>query len=122
MENPSAGFNLYFLGYSNLVGEVKGAREGGNPIADREGLLELTWNYGTEKDENFRYHSGNDDPKGFGHLGFRVDDLQSACTRLDAKGVKWQKRLSEGNLNILAFAKDPDGYWLEILQNEALQS
>ena len=62
-ENPAAGFNLYFLGYP-----------GDRPIAEddktseREGLLELTWNYGTEKDENFSYHNGNDQPQGFGHI------------------------------------------------------
>ncbi|KAM0665998.1 hypothetical protein ACQRIU_005342 [Beauveria bassiana] len=34
----------------------------------REGLLELTWNYGTEKDESFKYHNGNDQPQGFDHI------------------------------------------------------
>jgi hypothetical protein len=36
----------------------------------REGVLELTWNHGTEKDESFAgYASGNEDPgKGFGHI------------------------------------------------------
>jgi lactoylglutathione lyase len=28
----------------------------------------LTWNYGTEKDENFHYHDGNSQPQGFGHI------------------------------------------------------
>ncbi len=27
-----------------------------------------TWNYGTEKDEEFKYHNGNDKPQGFGHI------------------------------------------------------
>lgn len=62
MENKEAGFNLYFLGYSGdkLTEDTQ--------IPAREGLLELTWNYGTEKDENFKYHNGNDEPQGFGHL------------------------------------------------------
>lgn len=65
-ENEKAGFNLYFLGYPGARG-VTGERE-----ADREGILELTWNYGTEKDEAFSYHDGNSKDKegkqGFGHI------------------------------------------------------
>lgn len=60
-ENEKAGFNLYFLGYGDKPAEGEGT-------ADREGLLELTWNYGTEKDENFAYHDGNKEPQGFGHI------------------------------------------------------
>jgi len=60
-ENEKAGFNLYFLGYGPATAEGEGT-------ADREGLLELTWNYGTEKDEAFRYHDGNSEPQGFGHI------------------------------------------------------
>jgi lactoylglutathione lyase len=57
-ENEKAGFNLYFLGYGPKTDKT----------ADREGLLELTWNYGTEKDEAFSYHDGNKEPQGFGHI------------------------------------------------------
>lgn len=60
--NPSAGFTLYFLGYPGKQGAPQGS------TADREGLLELTWNHGTEKEEGFKYHSGNDQPQGFGHI------------------------------------------------------
>jgi lactoylglutathione lyase len=56
--NPDAGFTLYFLGYGPA----------GDRTADREGLLELTWNHGTEKDDSFKYHNGNDEPQGFGHI------------------------------------------------------
>jgi len=61
-ENPSANFNLYFLGYGADVSEQ--TENGVNPAADHEGLLELTWNYGTEKDVSFKYHNGNDEPQG----------------------------------------------------------
>ena len=39
------------------------------------GTVELTYNYGTEKDDAFAYHNGNSDPRGFGHIGVAVDDL-----------------------------------------------
>jgi lactoylglutathione lyase len=67
-ENEAAKFNLYFLGYPGDKGVPTASANGVNPTADREGLLELTWNYGTEKDADFKYHNGNDQPQGFGHI------------------------------------------------------
>ena len=67
-ENKDAKFNLYFLGYPGDKGVPQASANGVNPTADREGLLELTWNYGTESDESFKYHNGNDQPQGFGHI------------------------------------------------------
>jgi lactoylglutathione lyase len=63
VEMEAAGFNLYFLGYPG----PEGVPEGGF-TANQEGLLELTWNYGTEKDASFKYHDGNAEPQGFGHI------------------------------------------------------
>lgn len=34
---------------------------------NREACLELTHNWGTEDDDSYRAHSGNEDPKGY-HL------------------------------------------------------
>lgn len=67
-ENKDAEFNLYFLGYPGEKGVPQKSANDVNPIADREGLLELTWNYGTEKKADFKYHNGNDEPQGFGHI------------------------------------------------------
>lgn len=110
-ESPSSGFNLYFLGY------VPGANNDVN-TKTLEGVLELTWNYGTEKDENFKYHNGNSEPQGFGHLAITVDDLDAACQRFEGKGVSWKKRLTDGRMKNVAFVLDPDGYWIEVVQNE----
>ena len=63
-DSKEAGFSLFFLGYPGEKG-VPGEGEG---TADREGLLELTWNHGTEKDADFKYHDGNSEPQGFGHI------------------------------------------------------
>ncbi len=46
-ENTNAGFNLYFLGYPGGEGVPAASANGVNLGAHREGLLELTWNYGT---------------------------------------------------------------------------
>lgn len=115
-ENPDAKFNLYFLAYGPpATGEPAG---GVNPTADREGILELTWNYGTEKEEGKVYHDGNAEPQGFGHICVSVDDLNAACQRLEDRKVSFKKRLSDGRMRNVAFVLDPDGYWIEVIQNE----
>ncbi|KAJ7501079.1 lactoylglutathione lyase-like protein [Mycena galericulata] len=143
-KHPNGKFNLYFLGYGGAASETtdKGT-------ADLEGLLELTWNYGTESQPDFKYHNGNDTSdeqplKGFGHICVTVDNLDAACERLAAfeavvnteKGeanatstaqkvtvkVAWQKTLTQGTMKDIAFIRDPDNYWIEIVQNEAIKS
>lgn len=54
-DNPSAEFTLFFLGYPKASTSNQ---------SELEGLLELTYNYGTEKDANFKYHDGNAEPQG----------------------------------------------------------
>lgn len=87
-------------------------------------VLELTHNHGTEDDVDFKYHNGNDedpllDPpmlRGFGHIGFLVDDLEAASALFDEKSVPFKKRPEEGGMRGLAFVYDPDGYPVEIIQ------
>jgi lactoylglutathione lyase len=81
--------------------------------------LELTWNHGTETDPNFKVHDGNADPQGFGHIGFLVDNLDAACETMEQKGVVFKKKPSGGNMRGLAFAYDPDGYWVEIIDRKS---
>ena len=94
---------------------------GVNPLAGKEGLLELTWNYGTEKEEGKVYHNGNDQPQGFGHICVSVDDLDKACAFMEEKKVNWKKRLTDGRMKNVAFVLDPDDYWIEVIQNEKLK-
>jgi lactoylglutathione lyase len=110
-EAKEAGFNLYFLGY---LGDYKMPSDdetpnGVNPLAGKEGLLELTWNYGTEKEEGQVYVSGNEEPQGFGHICLSVENLDEACKFMEEKGVNWKKRLTEGRMKDVAFVLDPDG-------------
>ena len=109
-------------------------------------VLELTHNHGTETWEEFVHYNGNDEPRrGFGHIGFLVDDGKSRCdlplanakanqaltdttggysfdsvnkfcAELAAAGVEFQKKPDEGDIKGIAFAKDPDGYWVEVIE------
>ena len=65
--------------------------------------LELTHNWGTENDANFHYHNGNSDPKGYGHIGLAVPDVDAACARFDEMGVKFVKRPQDGKMKGIAF-------------------
>lgn len=111
MENPDAKFDLYFLAYDSPKAVSHGAH-----WTDRQGILELTHNHGTEHDENFKVANGNSEPgKGFGHICISVDNIQAACQRIEDAGYKFQKKLSDGRMRHIAFALDPDSYWVEII-------
>jgi lactoylglutathione lyase len=110
LENPDAKFDLYFLAYDS-----PSAVSHGNHWTDREGIVELTHNYGTENDPDYKVANGNSDPgRGFGHLAISVDNIQAACQRIEDAGYKFQKKLTDGKMRHIAFALDPDGYWVEI--------
>jgi len=85
-------------------------------------VLEMTHNHGSEKDPHFGVHTGNTDvpncclQKGFGHIGFLVDDLQACCDEMLAAGVEFFKKPQDGNMSQIAFALDPSGYRIELVQ------
>jgi len=115
---PAAKFSLYFLGSfdQNVVKDIQQTDdERRGWVLAQKSILELTHNYGTESDDNFSYHHGNSEPRGFGHIAFRVPDVQKACERFEKMGVVFQKKPSEGKMSNIAFIKDPDGYWVEIV-------
>lgn len=111
MEQPEAKFDLYFLGYDS-----PSAVSSGRSLWDREGIIELTHNYGTENDPEYKSNNGNVEPhRGFGHVCISVDNIQAACQRIEDAGYTFQKKLSDGRMRHIAFAKDPDSYWVEII-------
>jgi len=117
LPQPEAKFDLYFLGYDSPT-----AVSGSNHWTDREGLIELTHNYGTENDPDYQIQNGNKEPyRGFGHVCISVDNLQAACKRLEDAGYPFQKRLTDGRMKHIAFALDPDGYWVEIIGQKPLE-
>jgi len=109
-------FTLYFLAYDHSGGKMTAdALE--NTRFNREGVLELTHNHGTESDPSFQgYSSGNSDPgKGFGHIAITVPDVAAACARFEKMGVTFKKKLTDGKMKDIAFILDPDGYWIEVV-------
>lgn len=80
------------------------------------GILEFTHNWGTEHQEDFSYHDGNAQPQGFGHICFSVPDLDTAIAWFDANDVTYVKRPEQGKMRDVAFIKDVDGYWIEIVE------
>lgn len=115
---PDARFDLYFL--AKLTEEErKNLTEVDNLtayVSCQRSILELTHNYGTENDAGFSYHDGNSEPRGFGHICFSVPDLDKAVEWFDQNNVEFQKRPEDGNMKDIAFIKDPDGYWIEIIE------
>lgn len=102
-------FSLYMMGY---------------PTADkvnwaaREGILELCHNHGAENDPEYKLNSGNGEKhRGFGHICVSVDNIAAAEQKLLANGVKFQKKLADGRQHNIAFALDPNGYWIELIEH-----
>lgn len=72
---------------------------------DEDAQVELTHNW----DETDAYTGG----RNFGHLAYRVDDIYSACRRLQDGGVVINRPPRDGRM---AFVRSPDGISVELLQ------
>ena len=112
---PQYSFDLYFL--TTLPDGETYSLEVGSPEAHRYlwgypgTTLELTHNYGDNS-----YHPGNGEGDGFGHVAFHVDDVYGKTDELVGGGVDFKKKPDEGNMKGLAFAFDPDNYWVELVK------
>ncbi|CAK8692279.1 unnamed protein product [Clavelina lepadiformis] len=118
---PSMKFSLYFMGYANPEDVPSDELERKQWMFRQPGCVELTHNWGSENDDALKYHNGNSDPRGFGHIGISVPDVYAACKRFDEFGVEYVKRPDGGKMKGLAFIKDPDGYWIEVLAPSAIK-
>jgi len=117
LEFAETKFDLYFLAFDS-----PSAVSRGNPVTDREGVIELTHNYGTENDADFKANNGNVEPdRGFGHICISVDNIQAACQRIEDAGYKFHKKLADGRMRSIAFALDPDGYWVELVGQKPVE-
>ncbi|MFM7255200.1 MAG: lactoylglutathione lyase [Betaproteobacteria bacterium] len=122
LDFPEMKFTLYFLHRvqrGEYIPEDVGERTAWT-FAQR-GLLELTHNLGTESQTDFKYHDGNAQPQGFGHICFSVPDLDAAIRWLDENHLIYVKRPEQGKMRDVAFVKDPDAYWIEIVEAARLR-
>eukprot|EP00640_Fibrocapsa_japonica_P006476 CAMPEP_0113936228 /NCGR_PEP_ID=MMETSP1339-20121228/3185_1 /TAXON_ID=94617 /ORGANISM="Fibrocapsa japonica" /LENGTH=182 /DNA_ID=CAMNT_0000938623 /DNA_START=71 /DNA_END=619 /DNA_ORIENTATION=+ /assembly_acc=CAM_ASM_000762 len=115
-------FSLYFVGYANEADIPQHKAERMAWCMRQAGTVELTHNWGTESDPDFKgYHHGNSDPQGFGHIGISVPDLEGACERFEQMGVAFRKKPNEGGMKGIAFLLDPDGYSVEVVNPTIMQ-
>ncbi|KAF5564272.1 lactoylglutathione lyase [Fusarium napiforme] len=109
---PENKFDLYFLGVDS-----PDSPSHGKFTFDRQGLIELTHNYGTENDDNYRVSSGNEKPYlGFSHISISVVNVQSTYQTLAKAGYKFQQDVASGHERVIAL--DPDGYWIHIIEQD----
>lgn len=121
LDFPEMKFSLYFMGYECADDIPVDEKERTLWALSRKATIELTHNWGTECDPNFKgYHNGNSEPQGFGHIGLAVPDVYKACERFESLGVNFIKKPDGGKLKGIAFISDPDGYWIEILNGQAV--
>ena len=117
LDFPEMRFSLYFLAHLPAADAVPD--DAGERMAwtfSQRGVLELTHNWGSEAQAGFSYHDGNAQPQGFGHICFSVPDLDAAVAWFDQHQVPYVKRPDQGKMKDVAFIKDPDGYWIEIVE------
>ena len=91
---PDGRFTLAFVGYGP---------------ESTEAVIELTHNWDTD-----HYDLGN----GYGHIALEVADAAAACAEIKARGGKVVREagpMKHGS-TIIAFAEDPDGYRIELIQ------
>ncbi|MEO7760413.1 MAG: lactoylglutathione lyase [Casimicrobiaceae bacterium] len=95
-DRPEQKYSLAFVGYGD---ESSGA------------VLELTYNYGVDK-----YETGN----AFGHIAIQVPDAYKSCAAIREKGGKVTRDAGpvKGGTTVIAFAEDPDGYKIELIESK----
>ena len=96
---PDGKYTLAFVGYGE---------------ESEHTVLELTYNYGTEK-----YDLGT----AFGHLALEVPDVAQACEAVRAVGGRVTREAGpvKFGTTVIAFVEDPDGYKIEFIERKPVR-
>jgi len=96
-EYPEGRFTLAFVGFG--------------PESE-QAALELTHNWDTPG-----YELGS----GYGHVAIEVDDAKAACAEIKRRGgvVTREAGPMKHGTTVIAFAQDPDGYKIELIQRRS---
>lgn len=94
-ENPEYQYSLAFVGYDDET---------------HSSVIELTYNWGTEQ-----YDHGN----AFGHIALGVNNVAETCQNIKLAGGNVTREAGpvKGGTTVIAFVEDPDGYKIELIQN-----
>lgn len=95
-ENSQYKYTLAFLGYGDESDST---------------VLELTYNWDTNE-----YDLGN----AYGHIAIETDDIYTTCDKMKAMGAEITREAGpvKGGTTVIAFAKDPDGYLIELINKK----
>jgi lactoylglutathione lyase len=95
-ENTEYKYTLAFVGYGD---------------ESDTSVIELTHNWDTQE-----YEMGT----AFGHLAIEVQDIYSICEKMEQQGgdVYRQPGPVLGGSVVIAFVRDPDGYSIELIEQE----
>ena len=95
-DRPDQKYSLAFVGYET---------------EDKSAVLELTYNYGTDK-----YDLG----AGYGHIAIEIPDAKKACEAVRAKGGSVTREAGpvKGGSTVIAIVQDPDGYKIEFIERK----
>ncbi len=97
---PGGKFTLAFVGFA--------------PESE-DSVIELTHNWDTEE-----YELGD----GFGHIAILVEDAYAACVEIKQRGGQVTREAGpmKHGTTVIAFAKDPDGYQIELIQKKGREA
>ncbi|GAC35374.1 lactoylglutathione lyase [Paraglaciecola polaris] len=95
-ENEEYRYTLAFVGYG---------------AEDSNTVLELTHNWDEDS-----YDLGT----AYGHIALGVDDIYHVCEQLKKQGADVYRDAGpvKGGKTVIAFVRDPDGYAIELIQND----
>jgi len=97
-DRPDQKYTLAFVGYGDEA---------------QQAVLELTYNYGVNE-----YALGT----AYGHIAIAVPNAADACEAVRSRNGKVTREAGpvKGGTTVIAFVEDPDGYKIELIEDNSL--